>query len=328
MDSGSRTRDSRTPSTGSGDPTALSPLSRPSHPSRPSPLDRSRTVERELVHRTSVAEVLLTDVRPHGPLSFRAAAAWPRSHPTFPRGRDDRHSPWMIVETLRQLGIYIPLRHLDVPRTTRFLIDDLSYALDVDAEPTAPHGASEVTCLVRVGDLRTDRGGNALTGLTGLRMRVDFLAGRRPFARAAGGARFLDAERYDRLRTGAGAAVPSGAGPRPEPALLGLASESDAVVAVAGEELLVCPADPHHPFLFDHGTDHVPGTALLEAARQAIALRSGGRLVRPVACRMSALRFTEHAPPAVIDCSARGRTGEFLFRQGGTTTAEGVLRYP
>ncbi|MGW2900372.1 ScbA/BarX family gamma-butyrolactone biosynthesis protein [Streptomyces sp. NPDC001212] len=325
MDSGSRTRDSRTPSTGSGDPTALSRRSAPSPPSRPSPLNRSRTVERELVHRTSVAEVLLTDVRPHGPLSFRAAAAWPRSHPTFPRGRDDRHSPWMIVETLRQLGIYIPLRHLDVPRTARFLIDDLSYALDVDAEPTAPHGASEVTCLVRVSGLRTDRDGNELTGL---RMRVDFLAGRRPFARAAGGARFLDAERYDRLRSGAGAAVPAGAGPRPEPALLGLASESDAVVAAAGGELLVCPADPRHPFLFDHGTDHVPGTALLEAARQAIALRSGGRLVRPVACRMSALRFTEHAPPAVIHCSPQGRTGEFLFRQGGTTTAEGVLRYP
>ncbi|GED83879.1 ScbA/BarX family gamma-butyrolactone biosynthesis protein [Streptomyces sp. 6-11-2] len=322
MDSGSRARDSRTPSTGSGDPTALSRLS---PPSPPSPLNRSRTVERELVHRTSVAEVLLTDVRPHGPLSFRAAAAWPRSHPTFPRGRDDRHSPWMIVETLRQLGIYIPLRHLDVPRTARFLIDDLSYALDVAAEPTAPHGASEVTCLVQVGGLRTDRDGDALTGL---RMRVDFLVGRRPFARAAGGARFLDAERYDRLRSGAGAAVPSGAGPRPEPTLLGLASESDAVVVAAGEELLVCPADPRHPFLFDHGTDHVPGTALLEAARQAIALRSGGRLVRPVACRMSALRFTEHAPPAVIHCSTQGRTGAFLFRQGGTTTAEGVLRYP
>ncbi|MFH9980957.1 ScbA/BarX family gamma-butyrolactone biosynthesis protein [Streptomyces sp. NPDC017179] len=316
MDSGSRTRYSRTPSTGSGGPTGLSPLR---------PLCRSRTVERELVHRTSVAEVLLTDVLPHGALAYTAAAAWPRSHPTFPRGRDDRHSPWMIVETLRQLGIYIPLRHLDVPPTARFLIDDLSYALDVEAEPTAPHGASEVTCLAQVGGLRTDRDGGALTGL---RMRVDFLAGRRPFARAAGGARFLDAERYARLRTGAGAAVPSAAGPRPEPALLGLASEADAVVALAGEELLVCPADPRHPFLFDHGTDHVPGTALLEAARQAIALRSGGRLVRPVACRMSALRFTEHAPPAVIHCSTRGRTGAFLFRQGGTTTAEGVFRYP
>ncbi|MEU3344861.1 ScbA/BarX family gamma-butyrolactone biosynthesis protein [Streptomyces sp. NPDC006700] len=316
MDSGSRTRDSRTPSTGSGGPTALSPL--------PS-LGRSRTVERELVHRTSVAEVLLTDVRPHGPLSYCAAAAWPRSHPTFPRGRDDRHSPWMIVETLRQLGIYIPLRHLGVPPTARFLIDDLSYALDVDAEPATPHGASEVTCLAQVGGLRTDRDGGAPTGL---RMRVDFLAGRRPFARAAGGARFLGAERYARLRTGAGASVPSAAGSRPEPALLGLASEADAVVALAGGELLVCPADPRHPFLFDHGTDHVPGTALLEAARQAIALRSGGRLVRPVACRMSALRFTEHAPPAVIHCSAQGRTGAFLFRQGGITTAEGVFRYP
>lgn len=49
------------------------------------PLSWSRTVERELVHRTSVAEVLLTDVQPADTAHvFRAAASWPRAHPTFP----------------------------------------------------------------------------------------------------------------------------------------------------------------------------------------------------------------------------------------------------
>ncbi|MGV9255720.1 ScbA/BarX family gamma-butyrolactone biosynthesis protein [Streptomyces sp. NPDC003697] len=323
MDSGQRTRDSNTslPRFGRGvDDAFLSSLS------------RSRTVERELVHRVSVAEVLLTDVRRCGPLAFCAAAAWPRSHPTFPRGRDERHSPWMVAETLRQLGIYIPLRHLGVPGTARFLISDLSFTLDPAAEPRAPHGASEITCLVSAGDLRTGRDGDTVTGL---RLRAAFLAGGRTFARASGGARFLDAARYEEVRSAATASVPPATtapvppdGARPEPAPLGLASESDVVVLVAGDDLLAVPADPRHPFLFDHGTDHVPGMALLEAARQAIALRSRGRLVRPVSGRLSALRFTEHTPPAVIRCSVRDRTGVFAFRQGGGTTAEGVLRYP
>ncbi|WP_234376801.1 ScbA/BarX family gamma-butyrolactone biosynthesis protein [Streptomyces sp. TP-A0356] len=284
----------------------------------------SRTVEREWVHRTSVAEVLLTDVHPCGPLAFRAAAAWPRSHPTFPRGRDDRHSPWMVVETLRQLGIYIPLRHFGVPSTARFLIREVSFDLDVTAEPRAPHGASEITCLVSVGGIRTDRSANTVTGL---RMWVDFLAGGRTFAHAAGGARFLDAGRYAALRSGAASAVAAGRRPRPEPALLGLESTADVVISLTGDGLVVDPADPRHPFLFDHSTDHVPGMVLLEAARQAIALRSGGRLVRPVSGRMRALHFTEHTPPAVIDCSAYGLTCIFRMWQGDEQTAGGVLRY-
>jgi hypothetical protein len=292
-----------------------------------SSLSWSRTVEREAVHRISVAEVLLTDVRSCGPLAYCAAAAWTRSHPTFPRGRDDRHSPWMVVETLRQLGICVPLRHFGVPPTARFLIGDVSFGLDVAAEPRAPHGASEILCRATVGDIRTDRSG----ALTGLRMRVDFLDDGRPFAHAAGGARILDAARYARLRYPAAAAtaaaVASSGGRRPEAAVLGLGSASDVLVSLEGDEVLVAPADPRHPYFFDHGTDHVPGMALLEAARQAIALRSGGALLRPVSGRLTAPRFTEHAPPAVVHCSLRGRSGFFSFQQGGERTAEGVLCY-
>ncbi|MFF3904435.1 ScbA/BarX family gamma-butyrolactone biosynthesis protein [Streptomyces sp. NPDC001848] len=290
-----------------------------------SSLNRSRTLEREAVHRISVAEVLLTDVRPCGPLTFCAAAAWTRSHPTFPRGRDDRHSPWMVVETLRQLGICVPLRYFGVPATAHFLIDDVSFRLDPAMEPTTPHGATEVTCRVSVGDLRTDRSGKRVTGL---RMRAEFLVDGRMFAQAAGGARVLDARRYADLRAASAAAAPAPSRrPRPEPALLGLDSRADVLISRQGDGILVDPADPRHPYYFDHGTDHVPGMALLEAARQAIALGSAGLLVRPVSGRMTALRFTEHTPPAVIHRSLYGRTGFFSFRQGGERTVKGVLRY-
>ncbi|WP_289734451.1 ScbA/BarX family gamma-butyrolactone biosynthesis protein [Streptomyces macrolidinus] len=315
MDTGQQTRNAGESTTGSLQ-AALASFSA---------LDRSRTVEREWVHRISVAEVLLTDVRACGPLTFCAAAAWTRSHPTFPRGRDDRHSPWMIVETLRQLGICVPLRYFGVPRTARFLIGDLSFRLDPAAEPRAPHGASEIGCLATVSDLRTGRRGNAVTGL---RMRVDFFADGRLFAHAEGGARFLDARLYDALRSRAATAVTARhQGVRPRPAALGLESASDVVVSQDGDRVLVDPADPRHPFFFDHGTDHVPGMALLEAARQTIALRSAGKLLRPVSCRMTAARFTEHAPPAAIHCSVYGSIAFFRMRQGDTKTATGLLRY-
>ncbi|MFC8710701.1 MULTISPECIES: ScbA/BarX family gamma-butyrolactone biosynthesis protein [unclassified Streptomyces] len=290
------------------------------------PSSWSRTVPRELVHRVSVAEVLLTDVRPCGRLAFCAAALWPRSHPTFPRGHDSRHSPWLVVETVRQLGIYIPRCHFGVPAAARFLIDDVSYRIDPDREPRAPHGGSEITCRVTV------------TGLTGapgsdhprrMRLRADFRSGGQVFARADGGARFLTAERYATVRTVSAGPPPRAATarPRPQPALLGVPAEADALVALDGGTLVVDPADLRHPFLFDHETDHVPGMALLEAARQAVALRSAGRLVRPLGGRMTASHFTEHAPPAAVESTAYGRTAVFRFRQGGVVTAGGVLRY-
>lgn len=129
-------------------------LSEPSGPTG-RPLSWSRTVAREAVHRVSVAEVLLTDVRTHGDNRFEAAAQWPRSHPTFPHGKDGRHHPLMIAETLRELGIYIPTRYYAVPAGAHFLIRDISYRLDPETEPRAPYGASDITCRVAVTDIRT-----------------------------------------------------------------------------------------------------------------------------------------------------------------------------
>ncbi len=287
-------------------------------------LDRSRTVAREFVHRRSVAEVLLTDVRPAGPGRFEAAASWPRSHPTFPRGLDDRHSPLVLVETVRQLGIYIPLRHYGVDPAAAFLIKDVAFEIDPAAEPRAGWGASEITCLVSAGG--SPAGGAGAP--RGLRMRTRFLAGGVEFGRASGSSRFVDPARYAELRAGGPAPCgPAGRGARPDPAPLGVPTAADAVIALADGAVVLDPADPRHPFLFDHRTDHVPGMALLEAARQATALHSGGRLLRPRGGRLKALRFTEHAPRARVECAVYARTSVFRFRQGGSHTAVGVLRY-
>lgn len=290
----------------------------------PAALSWSRTVEREFVHRVSVAEVLLTDVRAVGDDRFEAAACWPRSHPTFPRGRDDRHSPLVVVETLRQLGIYLPLRHYGVLPGTRFLIKDFSFAIDPAREPRAGHGATEVTCAVSVAAVR----GGPAGAPRGMRMRVRFLAGEVPFARAEGEARFLGTVEYTALRGTPGEAARSAVtAVRPEHLRLDVASPFDVVLGVDRDALVLDPVDARHPFLFDHGADHVPGMALLEAARQAAAMRSAGRLVRPVAGRMKALRFTEHTPYARVESAFYLTTCVFRFRQGAGHTAVGVFRY-
>ncbi|WP_344281701.1 ScbA/BarX family gamma-butyrolactone biosynthesis protein [Streptomyces hebeiensis] len=297
------------------------------------PLSWSRTVARELVHRTSVAEVLLTDVRRLADGRYVAAACWPRSHPTFPRDGDGRHSPLMVVETLRQLGIYIPLRYFAVSADAHALITDLRYAIDPMTEPRAESGATGVTCLVRASEVRRASDGTVF----GLRLHVSCLAGGVLFARAGGGARFLDPVRYEAVREGrAHGAAPlparSDGRARPDPRRVGAAGPRDLVIRTdggraGGRPVLVEPVDPHHPFFFDHPTDHVPGMVLLEAARQAAAFESGGVLLRPTAGRLTAARFVEYRPPARVLCVPRDTACAFRFLQDGQQKAFGVLRY-
>ncbi|MFE3647607.1 ScbA/BarX family gamma-butyrolactone biosynthesis protein [Streptomyces sp. NPDC059152] len=293
------------------------------------PLSWSRTVERELVHRTSVAEVLLTDVRrTTAPDVFEAAASWPRAHTTFPRDGSQRHSPLVLVETLRQLGLYVPLRFHGVPAARHAIITDLYFRLFPESEPAAGPGATEVTCRARVSGVR--RAPDGTPG--GLRLDVSFAARGAVFGAGGGGVRFVDGAGYAALRTrgatGVPTAVPRTAARRPDARALTVNHPQDAVLAEDGDGLLVAPADPLHPFLFDHPTDHVPGMVLLEAARQAVAYRSGGALARPCAGRLRAARFTELAPPARVLCTPYHSMCVFRVVQGGTPTAYGTFGYP
>ncbi|MFK0295317.1 ScbA/BarX family gamma-butyrolactone biosynthesis protein [Streptomyces sp. NPDC090442] len=301
----------------------------PSGPAEKSrPLSWSRTVERELVHRTSVAEVLLTDVRPAPAAdTFDAAACWPRAHTTFPRTGPQRHSPLILVETLRQLGLYVPLRFYGVPAACHAIITDLYFQLSPEAEPPAAPGATEITCRARASGVRRTPDGT----VTGLRLDVDFAAGGAVFGRGGGGVRFVPGAGYAALRARGTAGTPPPAPPppahRPGVAALTVNHAQDAVLALDGDGLLVAPADPLHPFLFDHPTDHVPGMVLLEAARQAVAYRTGGALVRPRGGRLRAVRFTELAPRARVLCTPHHSTCVFRIVQGGTPTAYGTLSY-
>jgi hypothetical protein len=290
------------------------------------PLSWSRTVDRASVHRASVAEVLLTDAMPCGELTFRVAAQWSRSHPSFPDGGADRHHPLMVAETLRQIGIHLPLNYFGVCADAHFLIKDLYFALDPDAEPRLAHGATDVSCQVVADDVRVGPGGRT----RGVRLRVWFWADGRCFARASGRARFVEGQDYAALR----AVRPAAEGPVQAPGVrlcpesVGVVRERDVMLRATPGVLYVDPADRLHPFFFDHDSDHVTGMVLIEAARQAAAWASGGSALRPLVFRLRASRFTEFAPTARIECRWHGAAGvSFRVRQGERATAVGAMRF-
>jgi hypothetical protein len=279
-----------------------------------------------MVHRTSTAEVLLTDVKPRDGGGFEAAALWPRSHPTFPRDGGSRHSLLVLVETLRQLGIYIPLRFFRLSPSAHAVVTDLFFDISPADEPEAHFGATDITCRIDVPSVRKSDGG----AVTGMRLKVAFLAGGKVFAQAGGGVRFLGEQRYAAVRNAANAPrepAPMDGLVRPTPSRLAVAGARDVLIGHRGETTLLLPLDPRHPFFFDHATDHVPGMVLLEAVRQSTAVASHGALLRPRAGRLSAVRFTEFAPPARLVCVPYYRACAFRVLQGGLQTAFGVLRY-
>lgn len=291
-------------------------------------LSWSRTVPRELVHRTSTAEVLLTDVCPSLERNvFDAAASWPRSHPTFPRDGASLHSPLILVETMRQLGIYLPLRHYGVPPRFRLLITDLYFRLDPDLEPRATVNSTDVSCRAAVSDIRTGTEGT----VSGLRMDVSMRVGAQVFAWAGGAARFVSPARYAAMRGAREAVrppVPTGNCVPPDLGRIGAGHARDVMIAVGDDGAMsLRPADPRHPFFFDHPSDHVPGMVLLEAARQAGALASDGRCLRPTAGRLKAVSFAEFAPAARVLCVPHHRTCGFRVLQAGRYVAYGALEY-
>lgn len=289
---------------------------------------RSALAAREFVHRLAPSQVLLTQVRPAGHDSYRAVAHWPRarSRPE-PGARPHKPDPLMVAETLRQLGVFLPLRYYGVDPAARLVIEELSFALDSAAEPADHPTGTEITCAAQV-----RRTGAAASGPPhSLRLTVEFSAGGDPFARAEGVARVLSLAAYRAVRGRrklVREATEAEAGPDPAnrgepvaPDLVGAFGPHEVLVALdESGAVRIAPADPHHPFFHDHPSDHVTGVILISAVRQAAALQRGEPGLRMVSCALRAARFTEPDPPATIEVDEAGR---FEIRQEGSVTASG-----
>ena len=304
-------------------------------------LRHDQTVARRFAHRRAVSEVLVTDSAEGDDGEYFAAVQIPRSHLLWGDREPSHHDPLAVVEACRQATFVISHRHLRVPIGPVFILHD------IDFEVTELDAFREVECtpldaLVRVKahDASDD---HVLTELTFRgQVRVDG----QPAMDLGGSITFLDRHRYDVLRafarperTGAEAAVvsdlPASLRSRGHPANIVIAAPE----TNDGERRFPIVTDRRHPSFYDHPLDHVPGSLMIEAARQTTIATAAidGRIDRPeglmTSFRSDFNRFAEHdteltctAEP--LRCDSHRISAEVNYHQDGqriahaTTTIE------
>lgn len=289
----------------------------------PTGLSWSRTVDRRLVHRDALAEVLLTDVQRIDSTRFAVAAQWPRSHRVYRPDATGRPDPMLVLETVRQVGLAVSHLGFAVPADHQALMADIEFAFDTDPGLGWPQHAVGVSIAVECVDIRSRH--DLVNHLT-VRLRC-FVQGRR-VATGSGTVNWLPAARYQALRRRTRPPRVVRPSDQPLPAASRYRSGSDSLIAAPDADFprrrLLVPLE--HPVYFDHPLDHVPGLLLIDAAWQAASqLLDADR--RLIGADLRCPWFTELFPIALI--SLRPTEPDqlaFAIEQSGRITSSGLLR--
>ncbi|MFC7490487.1 MULTISPECIES: ScbA/BarX family gamma-butyrolactone biosynthesis protein [unclassified Knoellia] len=273
------------------------------------PLTYTTTLDRQLVHRWSVAEVFVTDLHHDGPAAVTAAAQWPRHHPYFDAG-DDRYCLLVAAETFRQV-VLAALHATGLAESAdQFVMKRMGFEWvgEAPAVGDRPLDLQVSLCMTPAG--RAGRHD----------LRVTIADGERDLLRGTGVVIVLAPPVYAHLRQG-----------RTEPGVRvdSLASiPCEAISRTRPQDVvLVGPpsgpwdlrVDTTHPTLFDHPCDHVPGMLLFEAARQAAILTTGTRAVVSMAADFGA--FMEVDAPTRVCAETEEGSLVVTVSQGGTVGA-------
>ncbi|WP_169797061.1 ScbA/BarX family gamma-butyrolactone biosynthesis protein [Peterkaempfera griseoplana] len=271
---------------------------------------------RTSVHKTSAAEVLVTDALRTGPDSFLVAVRWPRNHLLHHRPEATGTDPLLLVETVRQAAIHLSHRFHGVPEGFPFVMFDLDFAAALPAQPGAGTAVLETT-LTRIG------------GTARFRMAMETTVHVAGQVRGRGSVRWeaLEPRTYGLLRrrgaTTSADPVPAATPVPLPPEAVGCLQQQDVLLArrpdAPGDGWLL-RTDRSHPVLFDHACDHIPGTVLVEAFRQAAGLAVPGAAAQPPATPWSPVRgrvafasFAElHLPVHITARSAPGSAAVLL----------------
>ncbi|MFE5944353.1 ScbA/BarX family gamma-butyrolactone biosynthesis protein [Streptomyces sp. NPDC056480] len=252
----------------------------------------------EFVHRADPADIFPTGWTQRGENRFSVSAHWPASHPFFAPMTGDRHDPVLVAETIRQATMLVAHAELGVPVDDQFVMWDLHFTADPAA--LAVNGLpSNVTVDIHFPDLGSRRG-----RARNLPTLVRLTRGGRPLATGGGLAGYTSAAAYRRLRgdrmAALGRPVPLVQGVAPH--LVGRRRPQDVVLGPgtrAGQWRL--RVDTDHSILFRRQNDHAPGMMLLEAARQAAVMTTGGGPFLPTAVNVSFERYAELDTPCWIE---------------------------
>lgn len=311
-------------------------------PARPAELSFTRTVERALVHRTSVAEVFVTDVQQAEPQRVLAGAQLPLSHGYYNDhlGGPPRFDPLLILEAGRQAGI-AGGHLLGFPPDTIMMVD--SFELDISDVPALRIGHLPGELLidsrfdatrmrrgrVRQGVVRQDlRLGTGHLGTHSMRVQIvsrEELAALRTVVRGSPAPTTRDMTDVDDLL-------------QASPAMVGRVNPLNVVLAQVERGARAAQAVVRPRFgnrsLFDHDYDHLPAMALTEAARQLALVACGDEHAWPATLTGEFRRFAELDLPVrasavctELDPAGRPtRTGVAVsFYQDGSMIARSTL---
>lgn len=254
------------------------------------------TVPRELVHRASIAEVMLTGWQRQDDTHFTVSAQLPRRHGFFETVQGC-HDPLLIAETVRQTGLLLAHTEFGVPFGHQFLMWNL--AVDLRHEHLLV-GATPASLDIHVTCTDIKRRGTQLSGL-----HLTAAIHRDGTPAATGTAAFTCTSpavyrrlRAHRLNNTTPAPLPLTSPTAPQ--TVGRHSPTDVVLSPHNQpDTWQLRIDTRHPVLFDHPLDHVPGMALIEAARQAATAHLGHPCL-PTTLHSEFTHYAELHTPTII----------------------------
>ena len=289
----------------------------------PRELGYSRTIDRDLVHRSAISEVFLTDLLPVGPERIWCAAQLPLAHGYYSDHdqREPLFDPLLLLESCRQAAIAGSHAHMAIPDGTTMIVDTFTYentwlpGLAIGGGPgeLGIDTVFEKETVARTGRLRR---GNVTQRLfvDGVRvglhtMGVSFLKGGQ-------------AEALRRAQRGTPAPLTSSLSQEFPPATeppgsVGRGSRANVVLSHAhtGPEEVLAMVSPWfgNRSMFDHSYDHYPAMTLVEAARQTALLATHttepARRFHPISFRARFLGYAELDAPLQV-WTARRPEGE------------------
>jgi len=291
------------------------------------PLHWDRTIDRGLVHRDAIAEVLLTDLLRTGETSFLVAAQWSRSHRVYRPDATGRHDPMLFLESIRQSGLAVSHLAFGVGPDQQSLMRDVSFTLDPRTEPRGLLHSTNLAITVDCRDLIVRSG-----RLRGMTLELTFAADDLQFATGYGTIRWISAGSYAALRARTGHRLDwdqlRWSSTIPPRVASTIRDAPDVLLAAepgpGPRRRLVVPLE--HPVYFDHALDHAPGMLLMDAAWQAVFEHRGDR-ARLVSCALDCPTFTELGVDTdILLLPVSAQTTEFAVLQAGQRTAFGYVR--
>lgn len=287
-------------------------------------LSYAATVPRQLVHRRSPADVLLTDYETVDGLQ-RAAVQFPTSHRMFAPVRRT-HDSLLVAEALRQaVSLFshvnhgVPLDHVVIIDHFRFDILDVLSVDDIEDSLVAESITTDAVL-----------GGSAAESV---QLSVRLLNRDHLIASGKASVRSIGFGDYAAFRNAPSAdphfrQLPAGTRVVP-PAAVGRTDLADVVLARhSSDNSLVVAPDPRNLAMFDHSVQHLPGVTMLEAARQGLRLATNTPELDFTSLEVRFMGFAEWANPCslIVDSESTDGIHRVQFECGGTVVAAMSIR--